>query len=803
MSSLDSNSNSNANSNSTVNPSASQSTFRSFSGIYPHLARTNGIKEKPYAECGLGALVPWCGKLWFITYPPHAPYGSDDKLNILHEDRTITVHPLSVGGTHASRMIHRESNQLIIGPYFIDASGEVRVVTPDRMEGRLTGVARHLTDPANKVYFYTMESGLYEVDVHTLEVTTLYRDPNYVKGGSRPYLLPGVHGKGAYTGQGRLVVSNNGLGGVLAEWNGSGDPGQRANWTIIDANKYTEVTGPGGLYGNPDASAPLWALGWDDKSVLLNVCEQGEWRRFRLPMGSYTHSADDGWFTEWPRIRDIGMKDWLMDMFGLLYTFPPEFSHAHTAGIRPIASHHKMIVDFDHYNGELVLGCNDASIQANPLTGKCQSNLLFTSFDQLQSFGKPAGWGSLWAGESAAAREASEPFHIAGYEQRVLHVSHRDQTAVRFAVELDLHGDGVWTSCAELEVPGESYRYHLFPTGLEAEWLRIVPLDNVGSVSASVHMGPAEGNPRIDAIAARIAEAGSSTARSEAILYASNDPSLPLHLAASRFDTQDRLIGSSFYELQADLTFRPPESSERERSLRDTYAPKADFELDAASVIVTDDEGNRFRLPKGHAVFDRPSASGIRRGIREVVTERSLLNAHGTFYELPDKRSGGLRKLLPICTHNKLIYDFCSWRGLLVLSGVRSNEQPDAHTVYAKDDEVGLWFGNVDDLRKFGAPAGTGGPWKDSTVQAGQPSDPYLMLGYTDKTLSLSHESPETIGFRIEVDVQADGNWVAYGELDVPAGETVSHRFPSGYSAHWVRVVALKPTTATALFVYV
>jgi hypothetical protein len=37
--------------------------------------------------------------------------------------------------------------------------------------GRLTGNARHLVDPANKVFFATMEDGLYEVDVRSLAVT--------------------------------------------------------------------------------------------------------------------------------------------------------------------------------------------------------------------------------------------------------------------------------------------------------------------------------------------------------------------------------------------------------------------------------------------------------------------------------------------------------------------------------------------------------------------------------------------------------------------------------------------------------
>src|SRR5690349_13462331 len=46
-----------------------------FSGIYPHLAFFNNENE-----CGTGAVVPWAGRLWAITYAPHKPEGSTDKL---------------------------------------------------------------------------------------------------------------------------------------------------------------------------------------------------------------------------------------------------------------------------------------------------------------------------------------------------------------------------------------------------------------------------------------------------------------------------------------------------------------------------------------------------------------------------------------------------------------------------------------------------------------------------------------------------------------------------------------------------
>src|SRR5688572_7810282 len=140
----------------------------SISGIYPQLAMFNSE-----GECGTGAVVPWANRLWVITYGPHLPFGSSDRLYEITPALEQIIRPESVGGTPANRMIHRESQQLFIGPYVIDAKGGVRVIPPKLMPGRLTGTARHLTDPAVKVYHATMEEGLYEVDVKTLAVTGL------------------------------------------------------------------------------------------------------------------------------------------------------------------------------------------------------------------------------------------------------------------------------------------------------------------------------------------------------------------------------------------------------------------------------------------------------------------------------------------------------------------------------------------------------------------------------------------------------------------------------------------------------
>ena len=170
------------------------------SGIYPHLAYYNEGRE-----CGTGAVVPWADRLWLVTYGPHFPYGSSDKLYEISPELVSIVRPESIGGTPANRMIHAESRQLFIGPYAISSEGNVRVIPYDQMPGRHTGNARHLADPEEKIYYATMEEGFYDVDVKTLEIKTLYPDGNKLAEEEYSSLLPGAHGKGLYSGQGVLV----------------------------------------------------------------------------------------------------------------------------------------------------------------------------------------------------------------------------------------------------------------------------------------------------------------------------------------------------------------------------------------------------------------------------------------------------------------------------------------------------------------------------------------------------------------------------------------------------------------------
>ena len=410
---------------------------RSISGIYPQLAMFNHE-----GECGTGAVVPWADRLWVITYGPHLPLGSTDKLYEITPELEQIIRPESVGGTPANRMIHAESRQLVIGPYFIDEQRQVRTVPPKLMPGRLTGNARDLTDPANSIYFATMEEGLYAVNVHTLEVTGLIKDGNPVPHDAEKHpatiasKLPGYHGKGLYSGQGRVIYANNGQrghaaetdpatpSGALGEWHHAGE-----DWQLVRRNQFTEVTGPGGIYGSAHpATDPIWTLGWDFRSLILMCLDGGQWHAYRLPKASHAYDGAHGWYTEWPRIREIGENDLLMTMHGEFWHFPKNFDTTHSAGIAPRSTYLKVIGDFCRWNNRMVIGCDDSAVievkrrmkgdLAPP--GQSQSNLQFLDPGQLDAFGPALGRGGVWAEEAVPAGVPSDPYLFSGFDHRSL-----------------------------------------------------------------------------------------------------------------------------------------------------------------------------------------------------------------------------------------------------------------------------------------------------------------------------------------------------------------------------------------------
>ena len=144
----------------------------SFSGVVPRLALQAGLGP-PRTECGVGALMPWAGRLWAVAYVSHKKEtGVGTGLYEIDEDFRLTQRPESRVGTYTNRMVHFASSQLIIGPHVIDPDRNVRTIEP-LVDVRLCSTMAHLEDPDNKVYMLGMEGEFFEMDVRSLEVRQL------------------------------------------------------------------------------------------------------------------------------------------------------------------------------------------------------------------------------------------------------------------------------------------------------------------------------------------------------------------------------------------------------------------------------------------------------------------------------------------------------------------------------------------------------------------------------------------------------------------------------------------------------
>jgi len=793
----------------------------SISGVYPHLAYYNNE-----GECGTGAVVPWNEKLYVITYGPHLPLGSSDKLYEITADLQRSTYPGSIGGTPANRMIHKESNQLFIGPHVIDAEGNIRTISCTDMPGRHTGNARHLTDPAGKIYYATMEEGFYEVNVNTLEVKTLYQDGNMNrKPGEmeqQAELLPGAHGKGLYSGQGVMIFSNNGEAnqlalkkfdieaGVLAEWDGK-------DWNIVRRNQFVEVTGPGGISGNRNPETdPIWATGWDYKSVLLGVrSPETGWSFYRLPKASHSYDGAHGWNTEWPRIRGIGTPekpDYLMTMHGMFWRFPGTFTPSNSAGIRPRSAYLRVIGDFARWNDQLVFGCDDSAqkeflnkrkVKGNiEGPGQSNSNLWFTSPEKPDQLGPNTAEGAVWIAEEIEAGSISEPFLFAGWDIRSAWIKNEGKQTVSFTFEVDEIGDNNWKALKSVPVKAGESGSVAFMAAEVGEWVR-VKADQ--TTKATVHFSYAKKDNRSntpDVLFAGLAPVSAAEANA-GLLWGLGNNRRKLGILAGT-TSNDSFTETGYYELDSLMQLERKEDQETASFIRDKFMiPQQVITIDEASVLITDDLGRRWRLPKGNPKYSELTGKALLRICREVATERDLLNCAGTFYELPAENADGFAKIRPIASHNFRIHDYASYRGMLIMTGVDTRSaKGNSHIITSKDGKAAVWAGVIDDLWQIGKPVGEGGPWKNSPVMTAMASDPYLIGFYDNRSLKLSHDLKEAVTFTIEVEPIGHGPWMTYQTITVKSGETFEHDFPASFQSRWIRFTADKNCRATAWLEY-
>lgn len=270
------------------------------SGVFPSIVGT--AESAPLrSECGVGAIMAWADALYYITYLSVPNAGNGTGLYKVSQDMTQTV-VAEHSSVFANRMIIPGMQSIVIGPYVIDALGNIRVIQ-DLLNVRIGGMAEHLTKPETMAYFLGMDGPLWEVDLVTLTATKLFDMITALDMCNYPTLCPEQpHFKAAHSMAGKLWVATNTYeqedalsiqhGGRLASWDGVS-----ANWTIVERTAFVEVT------GRHNMGQVLFAVGWDDASVILKVQEQGGdetayggMNTYRLPKAS--HAYDHLWTTE-------------------------------------------------------------------------------------------------------------------------------------------------------------------------------------------------------------------------------------------------------------------------------------------------------------------------------------------------------------------------------------------------------------------------------------------------------------------------------------------------------------------------
>ncbi|GFR66434.1 hypothetical protein ElyMa_001970300 [Elysia marginata] len=447
-------------------------------GIFPDLS-VSASSGPVRSEDGIGALMPWLDKLYMVSYLSFHNAGSRAGFYAIHPNFTKEL-LVSHNSTYANRLLHRQTNRIIIGAWTVDLQGKIRVFE-DLLNVRVGATAEHLEHPDEMVYHLSMDGPLYECSVMTMACKKLFHLPKTLNmpKGEQP------HFKAAHTMNGRLVVATNTFfqpdfmgeaeGGRLAEWEGPGH-----EWKILEKTAFVEIT------GRRNFGKVIYAVGWDFRSVILKVyCGDEGWRTYRLPKAS--HAYDQAWQTEWPRIREVETERYLMDAHGMFYELSPLGWAGSTWGVRPISQHLRMVPDFASYRGFLVLAGNQVSsiLDNNIVTGQAQSGLWFGKTDDLWSFGKPQGWGAVWRNDTINGHAVSDPYLMTGFDKKILHLILHDKEhkSVKFTLEADITGtaghrgmeDWVTVESYELSTrPGENYAFNArLLTSFSAHWVRL------------------------------------------------------------------------------------------------------------------------------------------------------------------------------------------------------------------------------------------------------------------------------------------------------------------------------------------
>lgn len=422
------------------------------------------------SETGIGAIVPFAGKLWFITYPDVNNNGRGTGLWVMDE-RMQPVLVAETNVTSAARITF--ANALFIGVHKITDAGVVTPITGFGANDRIAGYAK--LAGKSDLYAMTMDGIIWKVNPTTCVATqTGLTTPN---GQAGLNITGQAHGKevwGHSDGDHLFCTLNkenpDGRLGIYTVSTGA--------WTDVDAGHNSWVA----VAGSYDGKGHIFATGHDGLSALLWMFNGQTFdatpRKFRIPLPS--DQQKEGWQQEWMRIRAVETERYLMDLHGGFFQLSPFLARDDAFAtamprVEPIARHMRTIPDYAFWNGYLVLGGNQATPQSGNKylnVGQPQSGLLFTTLDDIWSWGKPAGTGFWYRNASVTSGVQSEYMLLRGYNQKELNLVNGTGTDLSVDVRLrmgEMAGDYTYTT---ITVPANSHAGVLLPA---ADWAAVRP----------------------------------------------------------------------------------------------------------------------------------------------------------------------------------------------------------------------------------------------------------------------------------------------------------------------------------------
>jgi hypothetical protein len=186
---------------------------------------------------------------------------------------------------------------------------------------------------------------------------------------------------------------------------------------------------------------------------------------------------------------------------------------------------------------------------------------------------------------------------------------------------------------------------------LKGEWIRVAVSKNTKATVQFAYTGNDARGTSPDAIFAGLT--GVTEVQSAGgLLYGLGNDRRALGVAVRHYQgSEPSSVG--YYELDGNMKLQKKEDAENTcfYQRRFCHPQGCDFTVEESSVLVVDDKGRRWRLPKGNDAFSALTDAAALRICREVATERDLFNCHGTFYELPAENADGYAKIRPVASH--------------------------------------------------------------------------------------------------------------------------------------------------------